>query len=331
MIAALRRYNDKVPTSAVSPDGLRVAVGFDDGSMKVYSYNRWLSHCRATTTTTTTGGGGGRRRHPFAEPPKSLSSSRGARDDEDDDNDGLFLTQGDNDYNGDDDDAGGAKVHDRTRMDTPIRHVVFDPHSGTSMKGKEAGKSFSKRLPYFLPIASESGNSPVAITDVMDEYTAGDAARVRLAGASSDEHRGGGCAVSLTLPSPLQATTTTKTTTTITMKMTTRSCFSRLWGWRRRRAAPPSRGRRRKRGGGDDKEDRHGRQGREDLHLGRRRRGRYRQRRRGEIGPRLQQLPRRGRAPREVRMPPRHRRGVASEGGDARHIRGWDPPRCADD
>ncbi len=60
------------------------------------------------------------------------------------------------------------------------------------MKGKGAGGSSSERFPYFLPIASESGNSPVAIADVTDEYTAGDAARVRLAGASNDEHRGGG-------------------------------------------------------------------------------------------------------------------------------------------
>jgi hypothetical protein len=32
----------------------------------------------------------------------------------------------------------------------------------------------------------------VAIADVTDEYTAGDATRVRLAGASGNEHRGGG-------------------------------------------------------------------------------------------------------------------------------------------
>jgi len=75
-------------------------------STKVYSYDGWLSH-RCATTTATTGGGGGRRRHPFAEPPKSSSSSRGARDDNNDD-DSLFLTQGDNDYDGDDGDAGGA-------------------------------------------------------------------------------------------------------------------------------------------------------------------------------------------------------------------------------
>ena len=30
-------------------------------------------------------------------------------------------------------------------------------------------------------------------------------------------------------------------------------------------------------------------------------------------------------------MPPRHRRGVASEGGDARRVRGRDRPRRADD
>ena len=48
-------------------------------------------------------------------------------------------------------------------MDAPVRHVAFDPHSGTSMKGKGAGGSSSERFPYFLAIASESGNSPVAI------------------------------------------------------------------------------------------------------------------------------------------------------------------------
>jgi len=34
-IVALRRYDDEVRALAVSPDGLRVAVGFDDGSTKV--------------------------------------------------------------------------------------------------------------------------------------------------------------------------------------------------------------------------------------------------------------------------------------------------------
>jgi len=34
-IVALRRYGDKVRALAVSPDGLRVAVGFDDGFTKV--------------------------------------------------------------------------------------------------------------------------------------------------------------------------------------------------------------------------------------------------------------------------------------------------------
>jgi len=95
-------------------------------------------------------------------------------------------------YDGDDGDAGGAKVYDGTRMDAPVRHVAFDPRSGTSMKGKGAGGSSSERFPCFLAIASKSCISPVAIADVTDEYTAGDAARVRLAGASGGEHRGGG-------------------------------------------------------------------------------------------------------------------------------------------
>jgi len=54
-------------------------------------------------------------------------------------------------------------------MDAPVRHVAFDLRSGTSMKGKGAGGSSSERFPYFLAIASESGNSPEAIADVTDE------------------------------------------------------------------------------------------------------------------------------------------------------------------
>ena len=69
-------------------------------------------------------------------------------------------------------------MYDGTRMDAPVRQVAFDPRSGTSMKVMGARGSSSERFPYFFPIASESGNSPVAIADVTDEYTAGDAGRV---------------------------------------------------------------------------------------------------------------------------------------------------------
>ena len=78
-IVALRGYDNEVRALAVSPDGLRVTVGIDDGSTKVYSYDGWSSRRRATTTDTTGGGGGGRRRHPFAEPPKSVIPQRTGR------------------------------------------------------------------------------------------------------------------------------------------------------------------------------------------------------------------------------------------------------------
>ena len=109
---------------------------------------------------------------------------------------------GNDDYDSNDGNAGGAKVYDGTRMEAPVRHVAFDPHSGTSMKGKGAGGSSSERFPYFLAIASESGNSPVAIADVMDEYTAGDAARVRFGGSERRRASGRGGAQRRLLPPP---------------------------------------------------------------------------------------------------------------------------------
>ena len=79
-IVVLRRYDDEVCALAEFPDGLRVTVGFDEGSTKVYSYDGWSLRCHATTTATT-GRGGGWRRHTFAEPQ-----------DNDNNDDGLFLT-----------------------------------------------------------------------------------------------------------------------------------------------------------------------------------------------------------------------------------------------
>ncbi len=111
-IVALRRYDDEVRALAVSPDGLRVAVGFDDGSTKVYSYDGWSS-----------------RRVPPSPPPLEeeeggavirLRSRRNRRRRPA----GLFLTQGDDDYDGDDGNAGGAKVYDGARMDAPVRQVA---------------------------------------------------------------------------------------------------------------------------------------------------------------------------------------------------------------
>jgi len=169
------RYDDEVRAVAVSPNGCRIAVGFDDGSIKIYNYDNW------TPPPTSTAHNDDeqpqqRARHPFVE---TSSRHNNNDDEEDEEQDDLFMTQGDDD----DENNAGVVMYDGPRLDAPIRHLQFDPRSG------------SNGFDYYLAIASESGNSPLVIVNVTTDTSESTSSRKQqqyLAEQSADEHRGGG-------------------------------------------------------------------------------------------------------------------------------------------
>ena len=172
----IQRYDDEVRAVAISPNGRRIAVGFDDGSIKIYNYDNWTPPPTSTAHTDDEQPQQ-RARHPFAE---SKSSRRNNNDnEEDEEEDDLFMTQGD-----DDDDTNAAvTIYDGPRLDAPIRHLQFDPRSG------------SNGFDYYLAIASESGNSPLVIVNVTTDTSESTSSRKQkqyLAEQSADEHCGGG-------------------------------------------------------------------------------------------------------------------------------------------
>lgn len=168
----VQRYDDEVRAVAVSPNGRRIAVGFDDGSIKIYNYDNWTP--RATITTDNEQQQQ-RPCHPFAE---TSSRHNNNNDDEEEEQDDLFMTQGDDD----DDNNAGVVIYDGPRMDASIRRLQFDPRSGNN------------DFDYYLAIASESGNSPLVIVNVTtsSESSSNSSSKQYLAEQSADEHRGGG-------------------------------------------------------------------------------------------------------------------------------------------
>lgn len=105
----VRRFDDAIRAVAVSHNGKRVAVGFDDGSTKIFVYEN--SVC-------------GDEQHPF------LQQQESSHDDDDDD----FLSQGDE----------LSAPKDETsfpgpRFDAPVRHMQFDPRSNHLCIASESG------------------------------------------------------------------------------------------------------------------------------------------------------------------------------------------------
>jgi len=99
-----RRFDDAIRAVAVSHDGKRVAVGFDDGSTKIFLYDTVDNKEQA---------------HPFLQQHESS-------------NDDDFLSQSD------------LVPKDETsfpgpRFDAPVRHMEFDPRSNHLCIASEAG------------------------------------------------------------------------------------------------------------------------------------------------------------------------------------------------
>ena len=136
VVRTFRTYDDAaVRAVAVSSDGQRVAVGFDNGETRLYQYDEY------DYTDKTQG-------HPFV--PKKSSNTDGASDSEDDDDDfggNAFLSQHDrDDDNEDDDDNAEGRSWAGPQLEGPIRDLTFLPKS------------------HMLAISSESGLCVVNVT-----------------------------------------------------------------------------------------------------------------------------------------------------------------------
>jgi len=177
----IRKYDDEVKSIAISQDGLRIAVGFDDGNVKIYSYDNFINNNDSNVIEVD-----GRVHHPFI-PVKALTkgANKSGGDDEegynsDDGNEG-FLSQADlsQDNNTNSTSNYGEEVFDGPRVSSSIRQLTFDPRSSTSsMKG------------YYLAIVSEDSDKPLLVVDVTSSDTVN--SNIYLGDKSCEEYDGGG-------------------------------------------------------------------------------------------------------------------------------------------
>lgn len=134
-VRTFRTYDDAaVRAVAVSSDGQRVAVGFDNGETRLYQYDEY------DYTDKSQG-------HPFV--PKKSSDTDGASDNEDDDDDfggNAFLSQHDRGEDNEDDDDAEGRSWAGPQLEGPIRDLTFLPKS------------------HMLAISSESGLFVVNVT-----------------------------------------------------------------------------------------------------------------------------------------------------------------------
>ena len=115
-----RQFDEEIRAVAVSIDGKRVAVGFEDGSSKIFVYDDYNKDEEG--------------HHPFLAGLKQKKRSGDDDDNEDEDEGGFFsqLSEGDHDEN--------EVSYPGPSFEVPIRDLKFDP-----------------RNKYYLAVASESG------------------------------------------------------------------------------------------------------------------------------------------------------------------------------
>lgn len=125
-IRTIRQYDDAaVRAATLSSDGKRVAVGFDNGSTRIYKYDEYNSNNNDTEQQQ-------QQQHPFLPPPK-------ANKEDDDDDDNGFLSQPDGGENDMDEEDDEDRCWAGPQVEGPVRDLKFLPNS------------------HWLVIASESG------------------------------------------------------------------------------------------------------------------------------------------------------------------------------
>lgn len=119
-VRTIRQYDEAaIRAVAVSADGKRIAVGFDNGSTRIYQYDEYDVNSNSP--------------HPFVPPSKNSGNDS---EDEDDDNSGGFLSQRDDDMDLEDEEG---RFWAGPQLEGPIRDLQFLPHSHWLAIASEAG------------------------------------------------------------------------------------------------------------------------------------------------------------------------------------------------
>eukprot|EP01082_Thalassiosira_pseudonana_P008326 g7365.t1 g7365 contig24:441116-445003(+) len=161
---AIRTYDECVRALAISPDGLRVAVGFDEGESKIYSYDDFVPAADEATASEGI-------HHPFI-----LQAST--------EQDSGFLSQSFSQADG----STTTAEFEGPRLASAYRQMAFDPRCNSG--------AFKDK--YYLAIVSENGDHPFVIVNVKSEETCetvnfvGDGTKAYFGGESHTAHDGGG-------------------------------------------------------------------------------------------------------------------------------------------
>jgi WD40 repeat protein len=204
-----RQWDDAIRAIAISPNGKRVAAGFETGAITIYVYDDY----KVTNGST-------KEPHPFFKKAWQKWQRRQEQQkeddgDDDDDDHGLLsqssLGMGDN---GEDEELSFPGPP----MSAPIRDLQFDPRCG----GGNDSSSSSSSHPYFLAIATEAG---FAISNVTSSQTL---LPLLLQEAGEQGHDASGvrglCYMQNSPPS-LSSSSTSTTMLLATLAMDGRMCF----------------------------------------------------------------------------------------------------------
>ena len=159
-----RQFDEAVRAVSISPDGGRVAVGFEDGTTQIFVYNLNLEESENSTTSSF---------HPFIQ-TKSKSKTDITESGEDDSGEDMYgdlLTQ--SDFNIDSSTSLSETSFSGPRLSVPIRDLQFHPTQKNH-----------------LVVASESTNG-FFIVDVTSEKTLNEVGRL-LESEASTQYNGSG-------------------------------------------------------------------------------------------------------------------------------------------
>eukprot|EP00986_Skeletonema_menzelii_P009168 scaffold4092_cov150-Skeletonema_menzelii.AAC.3 len=179
----LQTYDDIPRSIAISPNGRRIAIGFDSGDTRIFCYDKTSENGVDKL---------GMVHHPFVPVgmvdraiDKVHNDTTNNNDDEEseDENGGGFFTQSQSDSPSSTNTA--SNTLEGPRCELSIRTLTFDPRSGGGSNNNTNTNEY-----YYLAIGSESADTPLRIVNVYNEETVKNS--VYLEEEGGDVHGGTG-------------------------------------------------------------------------------------------------------------------------------------------